>query len=263
MSEKLKLARDGAVAVITLADAKTLNAIDLALAAELMAALRTVTAGPDAARAIVLTGEGRAFSSGANLTTAAADVATPEGRDVGRPLELAYNPLMTTLRELPVPLITAVNGLATGIGCAFALMGDLVLASESASFAIAFRRIGLVPDGGASYLLPRLVGKARAMEMALLGEPVPAAKALDWGLINRCLPDAELMPAALALAQDLASGPPSLGMTRRLIWEGFDHHHGRQLQREREVQREAGDTEDFVEGVASFLGKRPPVFKGR
>jgi 2-(1,2-epoxy-1,2-dihydrophenyl)acetyl-CoA isomerase len=263
MSDKLKLARDGDVAILTLADPKTLNAIDLEMAAALMGALQAVTSGPDAARCLILTGEGRAFSSGANLASAAADVATPDGRDVGRPLEIAYNPLMLALRELPVPLITAVNGLATGIGCAFALMGDLVVAAEGAGFSIAFRRIGLVPDGGASYLLPRLIGRARAMEMALLGETLPARRALDWGLINRCVPDADLMPAALALAHDLAAGPPSIGMTRRLIWEGLDHSFGRQLQREREVQREAGQTDDFLEGIASFLQKRPPQFKGR
>lgn len=264
MSAKIKAAREGRVAVLTLADPKTLNAIDLEMAAALIEALQAAVSGPDPARAVILTGEGRAFSAGANLSSAALDVVTPDGaRDVGRPLEIAYNPLLGALKDLDVPFITAVNGLATGIGCAFALMGDLILAGESASFAIAFRKIGLVPDGGVSYLLPRLIGKARAMEMALLGEAVPAAKAADWGLVNRVVPDDQLMGAAMALARDLAAGPPSIGMTRRLIWEGLDHSFGRQLQREREMQREAGETEDFVEGISAFLAKRPAAFKGR
>jgi 2-(1,2-epoxy-1,2-dihydrophenyl)acetyl-CoA isomerase len=198
------------------------------------------------------------------MAAAASEVTLADGsRDVGRPLEIGYNPLMAALAELPVPLIVAVNGPAAGIGCAFALMGDLVLAAESAAFAIAFRRIALVPDGGLSWLLPRLVGKARAMELALLGETIDARKALDWGLINRVVPDAELMAEALALAEDLASGPPSLGMTRRLIWEAMDHGFKSQLGRERQAQKAAGQTDDFMEGIEAFLQKRKAEFKGR
>jgi 2-(1,2-epoxy-1,2-dihydrophenyl)acetyl-CoA isomerase len=167
------------------------------------------------------------------------------------------------MREMPVPLVTAVNGAAAGVGCSLALLGDLIVAGESAYFLQAFRRIGLVPDGGSTYLLPRAIGKARAMEMALLGEKVGAAKALEWGLINRCVPDAELMGEAMALARALADGPASLGLTRQLLWGSLDADWPAQLHRERLAQKTAGKTEDFAEGVGAFLAKRPAAFKGR
>jgi 2-(1,2-epoxy-1,2-dihydrophenyl)acetyl-CoA isomerase len=264
MTEKLKIDLDGEVAILTLSDPARLNAADLEMVAALTGALQDIATGRTKARAVVLTGEGRAFCSGANLVAARAEVTLADGaRDVGRPLEIGYNPLMAALADLPVPLIVAVNGPAAGIGCAFALMGDLILAAETASFAIAFRRIALVPDGGLSWLLPRLVGKARAMELALLGETIDARKALDWGLVNRVYPDDELMAGALAIARDLASGPPSLGLTRRLIWDGMDHSFASQLDRERRAQKEAGASEDFMEGIEAFQQKRPAVFKGR
>jgi 2-(1,2-epoxy-1,2-dihydrophenyl)acetyl-CoA isomerase len=188
----------------------------------------------------------------------------PDGRpDAGKALEHTYNPLVTQIRDLPIPIVTAVNGAAAGVGCSFALMGDLILAAESAYFLQAFRRIGLVPDGGSTYLLPRLVGKARAMEMALLGERISAAKALEWGLINRVVPDAELMPAALSLAKELANGPKSLGLIRKTMWASLDAEWLEQLHAERMAQRVAGKTEDFSEGVAAFLQKRPAAFHGR
>jgi 2-(1,2-epoxy-1,2-dihydrophenyl)acetyl-CoA isomerase len=149
------------------------------------------------------------------------------------------------------------------VGCSFALMGDLIVAAESAYFLQAFRRIGLVPDGGSTYLLPRLIGKARAMEMALLGEKISAAKALDWGLINRVVADAELMPTAVALARELANGPKSLGLIRRAMWASLDAAWLEQLHEERMAQRVAGKTDDFAEGVQAFLQKRPATFKGR
>ncbi|MBV9508866.1 MAG: enoyl-CoA hydratase/isomerase family protein, partial [Caulobacteraceae bacterium] len=164
---------------------------------------------------------------------------------------------------LPVPLVTAVNGAAAGVGCALALLGDIILAGESAFFLQAFRRIGLAPDGGASYLLARMLGKARAMEMALLGERLPAATALEWGMINRCVPDAELMPAAMAVAQTLADGPASLGLIRKVMWRALDTGLSEQLDHELEARNLAGLTEDFAEGVEAFRAKRPPAFKGR
>jgi 2-(1,2-epoxy-1,2-dihydrophenyl)acetyl-CoA isomerase len=170
---------------------------------------------------------------------------------------------MTRLRDLPVPLVTAVNGAAAGVGCSFALMGDMIVAAESAYFLQAFRRIGLVPDGGSTYLLPRMIGRARAMEMMLLGERLPAKKALEWGLINRCVPDAELMPAAMAIALELSVGPKALGMIRKLVWDSLDTEWADQLRAEAHTQTAAGKTEDFAEGVAAFLQKRPAVFKGR
>ncbi len=170
---------------------------------------------------------------------------------------------MTFAREMATPLVTAVNGPAAGVGCSLALLGDLIVAAESAYFLQAFRRIGLVPDGGSTYLLPRMIGRARAMEMAMLGERVPAPQALEWGLINRCVPDAgELMPTALALAGELASGPASLGLTRQLIWSSLDTGWTEQLHREAVAQTTAGRTQDFAEGVAAFLQKRKAEFKG-
>ncbi len=155
------------------------------------------------------------------------------------------------------------NGAAAGVGCSLALLGDLIVAAESAYFLQAFRRIGLVPDGGSTYLLPRMIGKARAMEMALLGDRIPAAQALEWGLVNRVVPDAELMSSAMALAQALATGPASLGLSRQILWASMDSDWAAQLHRERLAQRTAGKTEDFVEGVGAFLAKRPAQFTGR
>src|SRR5579862_4146197 len=203
--EKLKLETQGAIQIITLSDPATMNAASVEMADELTSAFRHANADP-AVRAIVLTGEGRGFCSGANLSPGGGGVA-----DAGSSLEKVYNPLVTFAREMATPLVTAVNGAAAGVGCSLALLGDLIVAAEGAYFLQAFRRIGLVPDGGSTYLLPRLVGKARAMELTLLGEKLPAKTALEWGMINRCVPDAELMPTALALATQLADGPISLG----------------------------------------------------
>ncbi|HWA00732.1 MAG TPA: enoyl-CoA hydratase/isomerase [Caulobacterales bacterium] len=256
---KLKLAIEGGVAVITMSDPATLNAIAPDMVGELADAF---TKAARDARAVVLTGEGRGFSSGANLSESG-HVATETGRiDVGQRLESHYNPFVTLLRDLPIPFVTAVNGPAAGVGCSFALMGDLIIAAESAYFLQAFRRIGLVPDGGATYLLPRMVGRARAMELMLLGEKLPAAKALEWGLINRCVADADLMANAKALALQLAEGPKALGMIRKLVWASLDAHWLDQLQAERDTQREAGRTEDFIEGVSAFYQKRPAKFTG-
>ncbi len=260
--QKIKVSHDGAVTIIALSDPTTLNAAGLDLAVELLDACKRAVMGD--ARALVLTGEGRAFCSGANLQVGPGggkrDV---DGKpDAGAALESIYNPLVTYIKEMPLPLVTAVSGAAAGIGCSLALLGDLIVAGESAFFLQAFRRIGLVPDGGSTYLLPRMIGKARAMEMALLGERISAATALDWGLINRLVPDAELMSTAMTLAHALANGPASLGLSRQLIWAAMDSDWSTQLDRERQGQRTAGKTEDSVEGVAAFREKRPAQFKG-
>jgi 2-(1,2-epoxy-1,2-dihydrophenyl)acetyl-CoA isomerase len=262
--EKLKVSTDDGISVLTLSDPATMNAASVEMAAELLDALKRAVADPDV-RAIVLTGEGRGFCSGANQQAGPGSRALDvDGKpDAGAALETVYNPLVTYMREMPVPLVTAVNGPAAGVGCSLALLGDIVVAAESAYFLQAFRRIGLIPDGGSTYMLPRLIGKARAMEMALLGERVSAATALDWGLINRCVADSELMDAALAIASQLAKGPASLGVTRQTIWSSFDSDWAEQLHRERVGQKLAGKTEDFVEGVAAFLQKRPAKFVGR
>ena len=263
--QKIKAARDGAVAIITLADPATMNAAGTDTAAELLHAFKDAVAGKDPARAILLTGEGRGFCSGANLSNSpgGGNMDADGKPDAGAALETVYNPLVTYMREMAVPLVTAVNGAAAGGGCSLALLGDLIVAAESAYFLQAFRRIGLVPDGGSTYLLPRMIGKARAMEMALLGDRIPAAQALEWGLVNRVVPDAELMSSAMALAQALATGPASLGLSRQILWASMDSDWAAQLHRERMAQRTAGKTEDFVEGVGAFLAKRPAQFTGR
>ncbi len=257
---KVKYQLQDGVAVITMSDPATLNAIDPTMSSELGEAFARAGA---AARAIVLTGEGRAFSSGANLSASAPPRLDDDGMiDVGAHLEKHYNPFVSKLRDLDIPFVTAVNGAAAGVGCSFALMGDIVIACESAYFLQAFRRIGLVPDGGSTYLLPRAIGRARAMEMMLLGEKIPATKALEWGLINRCTPDAELLSTATTLALELAQGPKALGMIRRLVWASLDAAWEEQLHAERLAQRDAGRTRDFTEGVSAFLQKRQAAFKG-
>ena len=262
---KIKVSADGDVAVITLSDPGTMNAASLEMGGELNDALKAVSLGDAPARAIVLTGEGRGFCSGANLQMGpGGGKMDGDGKpDAGGALEILYNPLVSTIRGLPIPLVTAVNGAAAGVGCSLAILGDIIVAAESAYFLQAFRRIGLVPDGGSSYLLPRHIGKARAMEMMLLGDRLPAAKALEWGLINRCVPDADLMTTALGIAHELAKGPAALGLIRKEVWASLDAGWAQQLDYERQTQRVAGKTEDFSEGVAAFLQKRPAAFKGR
>ncbi len=262
---KIKTSVSDGIGLVTLADPSTLNAAGLDLMAELQDAFEAFK-NDETVRCVVLTGEGRGFCSGANLSgrggpgAAAPD---PEGPDAGAALESTYNPFVTSLREYPVPIVTAVNGVAAGVGCSLALMGDIIVAAESAYFLQAFRRIGLVPDGGSTYLLPRLIGKARAMEMALLGEKVPAKTALEWGLVNRCVPDDQLMATAMELAKALATGPKALGAIRKLVWESLDEEWAAQLHAERTAQKHAGRTEDSREGVLAFLQKRPAEFKGR
>src|ERR1700761_4518135 len=264
--DKIKVATDNAIAVVTLAEPATMNAAGVEMAAELHDAFKRLASPGSEARAIVLTGEGRGFCSGANLSGGGAGGASRDAdgkTDAGAALETIYNPLVTFLKEMTTPLVTAVNGAAAGGGCSLALLGDLVVAAESAYFLQAFRRIGLIPDGGSTYMLPRAIGKARAMEMALLGERVPAAKALEWGLINRCVPDEQLMATAMEIAGELARGPASLGLTRQAIWSSLDSGWAEQLHRERQGQRIAGKTDDFVEGVTAFLQKRPAKFQGK
>jgi 2-(1,2-epoxy-1,2-dihydrophenyl)acetyl-CoA isomerase len=186
----------------------------------------------------------------------------PQG--VGHSLETVYHPFLRRLRDCRMPVITAVNGPAAGVGMSLALMGDLVIAARSAYFLQAFARIGLVPDGGSTWLLPRLVGLARAKELSLLAERLPAETALQWGLINRVVDDAALMSEALKLAERLANGPTlALATARKLYWESPVNTYEEQLDLERRSQEQAGRTEDFVEGVAAFLQKREAKFKGR
>ncbi|MGB3866344.1 MAG: enoyl-CoA hydratase/isomerase, partial [Xanthobacteraceae bacterium] len=185
-------------------------------------------------------------------------------RGAGATLETAFHPLLRRLRYLHCPIVTVVNGPAAGAGMSFALMGDMILCARSAYFLQAFRRIGLVPDCGSTWLLPRLVGKARAVELSLMGEKLPAEKALEWGLVNRVYDDAALKGETMKLAHELAAGPTmALTMIRRLYWDSPENSYEQQLDLECQLQRVAGATEDFREGVTAFLEKRPADFKGR
>lgn len=184
--------------------------------------------------------------------------------DAGRALTTHYNPLMQAIKEHPHPVITAVNGPAAGVGCSLALVGDIVVCAQSAYFLQAFRRIGLVPDGGSTWLLARTIGRVRAMEMALFGDKVPAEQALEWGMVNRIVEDDQLMPTALEMAEKLATGPTiALSLARELIWKACESDFDEAIYDERIAQRTAGRTDDFKEGVTAFLKKRPAEFKGK
>lgn len=258
---KVRYVVEDNVATITLADPATMNSAGLQMVEELMAAVRE--AGRDA-RAIVLTGEGRGFCSGASTKSdESAEMAAAAGGELGVVVDRYYNPLANMLRDVPVPLVTAVNGAAVGVGCSIALSGDIIAAAESAYFLWAFRARGVVPDGGSTYLLPRMAGRARAMELMLLGERLPARTAYDWGMINRCVPDHELMQTARDLAINLAGGPKSLSMIRKLCWDSLDASWRDQLGHERDMMTLAARTADYDEARVARREKRPPRFTGR
>ncbi len=257
--ETIRTARDGDVLIITLNRPERLNAAPPQMFEEIGAALDDL----GGARAVLFHGEGRAFCSGADLA-GGRDRSQPGGEGAYVALTTRYNPTMLKLSRLTVPIVSAVGGPAAGIGCSLALAADFCVAGEGGYFLQAFVNIGLVPDGGASWMLARLIGKARATEMMLLGERVYGPKAADWGLIHKCVPDAELMTEALALAQRLAAGPTlALGLMRQGLAEALDGDYAAALQREAENQRKAGGSADAVEGAMSFLAKRKPVFAGR
>lgn len=218
------------------------------------------------ARALLIAGAGRAFCSGADLSPGAwggESLPAAEG-DAGAILETHLNPLLEQLFALPIPVITAVNGAAAGAGCSIALAGDIVVAGRSAYFLQAFVNIGLVPDVGSTWLLPRLIGRGRAMAMMMLGERVPAEQALDWGMIYQVVDDAKLMATATELAARLARGPTvAYALIRQGVRECLDKSLSEGLSVERRNQRLAGLTQDFNEGVAAFIAKRPASFQGK
>jgi 2-(1,2-epoxy-1,2-dihydrophenyl)acetyl-CoA isomerase len=243
---------------ITLNRPERLNALSVEMAAALSAALDEAEADGDC-RALLLTGAGRGFCAGQDLT-AIVD-ATPA--DLGHLLD-HYHPLILKLRALPMPVVCAVNGVAAGAGANLALACDIVLAARSASFVEAFARIGLIPDCGGTWFLPRLVGTARARALAMLAEPLPATTAAEWGLIWQVVDDDRLMPEAQALAARLATqATTALALTKRALDAAASNALDRQLDLERDLQAEAGATPDHREGVRAFLDKRPPVFTGR
>lgn len=253
---------DGAVAVLTLDHQEVMNAVSTEMLGGLAEALDAIDEKRDAVRCVVLTGAGRAFCTGANLQGR-----NQEGGSRTRPgavLETAFHPFLRRIRYLHCPLVTAVNGPAAGAGMSLALLGDMILCARSAYFLQAFRRIGLVPDCGSTWLLPRLVGKARAIELSLMGERLPAEKALEWGLVNRVYDDAALKGEAMKLARELASGPTvALSLIRKLYWDSSENSFEDQLNLEFQSQRVAGASADAREGVAAFLEKRPAQFAGK
>ena len=254
--------RRAGVATIVLDRPDAMNAVDKQLGAELLAALQQAAAD-DEVRAVVLTGNGRAFSSGADLK-AGFDPGPDNRPDVGGALRERFHPIIHAIREMEKPVVAKVNGAAAGIGCSFALACDLIVASEKAYFLLAFVNIGLVPDGGSSLLIPERIGFTRAAEMAMLGERIPAAQALEWGLINRVVADSELTAEVDALADRLAAGPTrSYAATKRQLNAWLFSRMAQQLELEATLQQEMVGTDDFVEGVSAFVQKRPPSFQGR
>jgi 2-(1,2-epoxy-1,2-dihydrophenyl)acetyl-CoA isomerase len=252
---------DGA-AKIELNRPAALNAWTAEFGRELGDALAELAAD-DGVRAVMLTGSGRAFSSGADLK----EGFDPQGDgrpDVHTRLTEVYHPIITTIRRMPKPVVAAVHGPAVGIGCSLALSCDLVIAAESAYFLLAFVNIGLVPDGGSSLFVPARAGFTRAAEMAMLGERVPASRALEWNLVNRVHPDAEFAAAADALLGQLAAGPTrSYAGTKRQLNNWLYARMEEQLELEADVQQEMAGSDDFAEGVSAFMQKRTARFGGR
>lgn len=256
---------DNGIATLTLAHPEVLNAVSLQMISELSDAITEVENPANEARCLVLTGEGRGFCAGANLADdARKDRISNEFPDSGSLLDTHYHPFLKKLQNLNIPFITSVNGVAAGVGMSFALMGDLVLAARSAYFLQAFKRIGLVPDGGSTFMLPRLIGLARSMELSMLADKLPAETALEWGLINRVYDDEELAAKTQELALELASGPTkTYGLIRKLYWASASNNYEAQLDMERRSQAIAGRTADSKEGIKAFIEKRPAKFTGQ
>jgi 2-(1,2-epoxy-1,2-dihydrophenyl)acetyl-CoA isomerase len=259
--DAIRLDVEAGIATLTLNRPERLNSFTAAMHAELRDALQQVR-GDRSVRCVVLTGAGRGFCAGQDLNER---VAVPGGApiDLGATIESTYKPLVLTLRGLPVPVIAAVNGVAAGAGANIALACDMVFAARSASFIQAFSKIGLVPDAGGTWVLPRLVGQARAMGLALLGEKLTAQQAQDWGLIWKCVDDAELMSTVRAVAAQFAAGPTRcFARTKEAIYASAGLSFEGSLSLERDFQRELGRSHDFQEGTAAFAAKRPPKFTG-
>lgn len=260
MSDVIQMQRDGAVARLILNRPDRLNSFTLEMLGQLSDTLSEIDAD-DSLRAVVLTGAGRGFCAGQDLTDHAA---VDDARAIRSVVERSYNPVVRQIRGLRQPVIAAVNGVAAGAGCSLALACDLVVATASAKFVNAFVNIGLIPDSGGTYFLPRLVGQARALGLALLGEPIESGKAAEWGLIWKSVPDAEFSGEVDALAKRLAEMPTAaIGLIKQAINLSGHHSLEQQLATEAELQAQAAETEDYQEGRDAFLAKRKPRFFGR
>jgi 2-(1,2-epoxy-1,2-dihydrophenyl)acetyl-CoA isomerase len=259
--ESIQFQIQNGIAVLTLNRPERLNSFTQAMHREVRDALDQLQADKSA-RVLVLTGAGRGFCAGQDLNDRAVEPGVA-GVDLGESVEKFYAPLVMTLRTLPMPVICAVNGVAAGAGANLALACDIVLAAKSASFIEAFCKLGLIPDTGGTWVLPRLLGPARAMGLALLGDKLPAEKAEEWGLIWRAVEDDALMTEAMAMAEHFARAPTKgLAFTKKAILASWTNTLEQQLQLEAGMMRELGYTHDYREGVAAFIEKRQPQFKG-
>jgi 2-(1,2-epoxy-1,2-dihydrophenyl)acetyl-CoA isomerase len=258
--ETIRFSVDAGVARLTLNRPDKLNSLNAAMHAEIRDALAQLSAA--GARVLVLTGAGRGFCAGQDLDDRAVK-AGDQAPDLGESIEKNYKPLVLALKKLPLPVIAAVNGVAAGAGANIALACDLVIAARSAIFIQSFSKLGLVPDSGGTWFLPRLIGPARAAGLTLLGDRLPAEQAAAWGLIWRCVEDAEFTYAVDALAEQVASAPTlGLARTKQALYESWGRSLEAQLDLERDLQRELGRTADYAEGVAAFREKRAPRFTG-
>lgn len=258
--ELIRIRQESGVATLTLNDPGAMNALSLEMTSALAQALKAMAKPEAGTRCLVIAGEGRGFCAGANLKRRL----SAEERDAmtGSLLELHYHPVFRLLRNFPAPVVTSVNGAAVGAGMSLALMGDIILAGRSAYFLQAFRNIGLVPDCGSSWLLPRIIGAARARELSLLGEKLSAEAALDWGLINRVVDDAALEEATAGIAEKIASGPVKAQTAiRKLYWASLHNSFEEQIDLEDSYQTVAAMAPEAREGVAAFQEKRKADFR--
>jgi 2-(1,2-epoxy-1,2-dihydrophenyl)acetyl-CoA isomerase len=259
--EKILLARDNGLATITLNAPDRLNAVSRKMIAEIKSCWEELAAD-DTVRAVLLTGAGRGFCAGADLADPDRDASATA--DSGAALDKFFNPVIRAMRSIPKPVVSAVNGVAAGVGMSFALASDIAVAGKSASFLQAFARIGLLPDGGSTWFLPRLVGDQRARALAMLAPQISAEQAKQWGLIWDVVEDAALMQTATDIARKLAEGPTlALARIKDALNRSTGNDLSQQLDVERDAQRFLGRSDDFKEGVAAFLAKRKAQFKGK
>ena len=255
--------RSGSIAILRLNRPAVMNAVCAEMASALLQAIDHVEDPENGYRAVVLTGEGRGFCAGANLTALIPDERLGK-QSLGQILNVVFDPLICRLRNMRLPIIAAINGPVVGMGISFALLADYVVAASDAYFLLPYREIGLLPDGGLTWLLPRVIGLARARGLALLGEKLSAKTALEWGLINHMEDSANLHGAAMRIAERIAKGPTcALALTRRAFERSLNHDFEDQLALESALQHEAGETRDHFEGIRAMRARRKPEFIGR